>query len=139
MRALLGYGPLGKTFTIVLASSYYESYGVVLAVVVAGALLVAVAFTAARLVAPHHPLREKLTTYECGIDPVGDGWSQSQVRYYIYGFLFVIFDVESVFLFPWARVFESLGYAAVVEMAIFIGILAVGLLYAWRKGVLRWA
>ena len=120
-------------------SDYYSSYGVVLAVVAAGALLVAVAFTAARLIAPSRPTRSKLTTYECGIDPVGEGWSQSQVRYYVYGFLFVIFDVESVFLFPWARVFESLGYAAVVEMAIFIGILAVGLLYAWRKGVLRWA
>jgi NADH-quinone oxidoreductase subunit A len=118
---------------------YYSSYGVVLAVVAAGALLVAVAFTAARLIAPHRPHRAKLTTYECGIDPVGEGWSQSQIRYYVFGFLFVIFDVESVFLFPWARVFESLGWAAVVEMGIFIGILAAGLLYAWRKGVLRWA
>ena len=118
---------------------YYESYGVVLAVLVAGVGLVAVAFGAARLIAPHRPLPEKLTTFECGIDPVGEGWSQSQVRYYIYGFLFVIFDVEAVFLFPWAGIFEGLGYQAVVEMAIFIGILAVGLLYAWRKGVLRWA
>ncbi len=118
---------------------YYQSYGVVLAVLVAGAGLVAVAFVLARAVAPRHPLPAKLTTYECGIDPVGEGWSQSQVRYYIYGFLFVIFDVESVFLFPWARVFAGLGYQAVVEMAIFIGILAVGLLYAWRKGVLKWA
>ena len=70
---------------------------------------------------------------------MGEGWSQSQIRYYVYGFLFVIFDVESVFLFPWARVFVTLGYTAVVEMAIFIGILGAGLLYAWRKGVLRWA
>jgi NADH-quinone oxidoreductase subunit A len=120
-------------------STYYESYGVVLAVLVAGIGLVAVAFGAARLIAPRRPLPEKLTTYECGIDPVGEGWSQTQVRYYIYGFLFVIFDVESVFLFPWARVFEGLGYQAVVEMAIFIAILGVGLLYAARKGVLRWA
>ena len=120
-------------------SDYYASYGVVLAVLAAGALLVAVAFGTAHLVAPSKPNREKLSTYECGIDPVGYGWSQSHVRYYVYGFLFVIFDVESVFLFPWARVFESLGYAAVVEMTIFIAILAVGLLYAWRKGVLRWA
>ncbi|HEY7400955.1 MAG TPA: NADH-quinone oxidoreductase subunit A [Actinomycetota bacterium] len=118
---------------------YFQSYGVVLAVVVAGAALVAVAFTAAKLVAPRRPLPEKLTTYECGIDPVGQGWSQSQVRYYIYGFLFVIFDVESVFLFPWARIFERLGLTAVVEMGIFIGILAVGLLYAWKKDVLKWA
>jgi NADH-quinone oxidoreductase subunit A len=119
--------------------SYYESYSVVLAVIIAGALLVAVAFGLARLMAPRHPFAGKLTTYECGIDPVGEGWSQSQIRYYIYGFLFVIFDVESVFLFPWARVFQSLGYQAVWEMGVFIAILAVGLLYAWRKGVLKWA
>jgi NADH-quinone oxidoreductase subunit A len=94
---------------------YYSSYGVVLAVVAAGAILVGVAFGAARLIAPHRPHRDKLTTYECGIDPVGEGWSQSQIRYYVFGFLFVIFDVES-----------------------FIAILGAGLLYAWRKGVLRW-
>lgn len=120
--------------------NYYGSYGVVLAVMVAGVLLVAVAFTAGRLIAPHRPnAGGKRKTYECGIDPVGEGWSQSQVRYYVYGFLFVIFDVESVFLFPWARVYVSLGMQAVVSMAVFIGILAVGLLYAWRKGVLTWA
>ena len=139
MSALLGYalGELGKTFTSV-GTTYYSSYAVVLAVLVAGAGLVAVAFGAARLIAPHRPLPAKLTTYECGIDPVGEGWSQSQVRYYIFGFLFVIFDVESVFLFPWAAVFTGLGWTAVVEMFIFIAILAVGLLYAWRKGVLEW-
>ena len=87
--------------------TYLGSYGVVLAVVLAGALLVIVAFTAARLIAPQPPGREKMLTYECGIDPVGEGWSQSQIRYYVYGFLFVIFDVESVFLFPWARVFDD--------------------------------
>jgi len=119
--------------------TYFGSYGVVFAVVLAGALLVIVAFTAARLIAPSRPRPEKLLTYDCGIDPVGDGWSQSQIRYYVYGFLFVIFDVESVFLFPWAKVFQSLGYTAVVEMTIFIAILGVGLLYAWRKGVLKWA
>jgi NADH-quinone oxidoreductase subunit A len=119
--------------------TYYESYGVVLAVLIVGGGLVAVAFGAARLIAPRRPLPEKLLTYECGIDPVGEGWSQSQVRYYVYGFLFVNFDVEAVFLFPWARIFEDLGYQAVVEMGIFIGILGAGLLYAWRKGVLRWA
>ena len=134
---LLESALLGKTFTSV--ETYYQSYGVVLAVLVAGVGLVVVAFGTARLIAPRRPLPEKLLTYECGIDPVGEGWSQSQVRYYVYGFLFVIFDVESVFLFPWASIFERLGYQAVVEMAIFIGILAVGLLYAWRKGVLRWA
>lgn len=136
-HALLESALLAKTSANV--ETYYQSYGVVLAVLIAGAGLVAVAFGAGWLIAPRRPLQAKLTTYECGIDPVGEGWSQSQVRYYIYGFLFVIFDVESVFLFPWARVFESFGYQAVVEMGIFIGILAVGLLYAWRKGVLKWA
>ena len=120
------------------AETYFQSYGVVFAVAVGGVLLVAVALIAARVVAPRRPIAAKLTTYECGIDPVGEGWSQTQVRYFLYAFLFVIFDVESVFLFPWATVFESLGYAAVVEMAIFIGILGAGLLYAWRKGVLQW-
>jgi NADH-quinone oxidoreductase subunit A len=119
--------------------TYHQSYGVILAVIGAGAGLVVLALMTARVLAPRRPLPEKLTTYECGIDPVGEGWSQSQIRYYIYAFLFVIFDVESIFLFPWATVFESLGYTAVVEMAIFVGILAVGLLYAWRKGVLKWA
>jgi NADH-quinone oxidoreductase subunit A len=133
---LLG-SALEKSFTSV--ETYYESYGVVLAVLIAGVGLVAVAFGAARLIAPRRPLPDKLLTYECGIDPVGEGWSQSQVRYYVFGFLFVIFDVESVFLFPWAGIFARLGYQAVVEMAIFVGILAIGLLYAWRKGVLKWA
>jgi NADH-quinone oxidoreductase subunit A len=118
---------------------YFRSYGTLVALTVAGAGLVAVAILAAKAVAPKRLLPEKLTTYECGIDPVGEGWSQSQIRYYIYAFLFVIFDVESVFLFPWAVVFERLGMFAVVEMVIFIVILGAGLLYAWRKGVLRWA
>ena len=119
--------------------TYFESYGIVVALLIAGGGLVAVAFTAARIIAPRRQTREKLTTYECGIDPVGEGWSLSQIRYYIYAFLFVIFDVESVFLFPWATIFDRLGYQALVEMAIFVFILALGLLYAYRKGVLQWA
>ena len=118
---------------------FYQQYGTVVALSIAGAVLVAVAIGLARVVAPRRLLPEKLTTYECGIDPVGEGWSQSQIRYYIYAFLFVIFDVESVFIFPWAVVFERLGMYAVVSMSIFVLILAAGLLYAWRKGVLKWA
>jgi len=124
---------------IAAAETYYQSYGIVVALLIAGVGLVAVAFTAARVVAPRRQTFEKLTTYECGIDPVGEGWSQSQIRYYIYAFLFVIFDVESVFLFPWAAIFERLGYQAVAEMGIFVFILALGLLYAYRKKVLHWA
>jgi NADH-quinone oxidoreductase subunit A len=128
---------LENLFTSV--TDYFQSYGTLVLLTAAGVGLVAVAFGAAKVVAPRRPLPEKLTTYECGIDPVGEGWSQSQIRYYIYAFLFVIFDVESVFLFPWAVVFERLGMFAVVEMALFIVVLGLGLLYAWRKGVLKWA
>jgi NADH-quinone oxidoreductase subunit A len=86
------------------------------------------------------PTHEKLLTYECGVDPVGEGWAHTQVRYYVYAFLYVIFAVDSIFLFPWATVFAAPGYGAttLVEMFIFLGFLAVGLLYAYKKGVLTW-
>jgi len=119
--------------------TYYASYTVVLAVSLVGALLVAVAFGAARAIAPSRPTAAKLTTYECGIDPVGEGWAHTQIRYYVYAFLFVIFDVEAVFLFPWATIFKDLGMQGLIEMFLFIGILSTGLLYAWRKDVLKWA
>ena len=121
------------------SETYFQSYGIVAAVVAAGAGLVILALATARALSPRRPTPDKLTTYECGIDPVGEGWSQSQIRYYIYAFLFVVFDVESVFLFPWATVFERLGYQAVVEMGVFIFVLGLGLLYAYRKKVLQWA
>jgi NADH-quinone oxidoreductase subunit A len=91
-----------------------------------------------RLVAPKVPKKEKLTTYESGVDPIGSGQSQTTIRYYMFALLFVVFDVEAVFLFPWAVVFEEIGLFAFIEMMIFILILALGLLYAWRKKVLDW-
>ena len=81
---------------------------------------------------------QKYMTYESGVDPVGDGWAQSNIRYYVFALLFVMFDVEAVFIFPWATRLETYGYFGLVEMAIFIFILALGLFYAWRKGVLKW-
>ena len=92
----------------------------------------------ASLFRPNRPTVEKLENYESGVDPVGDGWSQSQIRYYIFALLFVMFDVEAVFIFPWATRLEAYGYFGLVEMVIFMFILALGLAYAWRKGVLRW-
>jgi NADH-quinone oxidoreductase subunit A len=118
--------------------TYYQQYATVLGVLIAGVGLVALAFGAAAIISPRGKAPARLTTYECGIDPVGEGWAQTQIRYYIYAFLFVIFDVESVFLFPWATVFERLGMQAVIEMVIFVFILALGLLYAYRKKVLEW-
>src|SRR5947209_8682531 len=91
-----------------------------------------------RLIRPVRPQPQKYLNYECGVDPVGTGWSQSHIRYYVFALLFVMFDVEAVFLFPWAVRLDALGTFGLVEMGVFIVILALGLLYAWRKGVLRW-
>lgn len=112
---------------------------VVAAVTAGGILFVAAGMLANRLLRPHQPTAEKLTTYESGVDPVGEGWAQSQVRYYLYAFLYVVFAVDAVYLFPWAVVLADLGVAALVEMGVFLGILAVGLLHAWRRGALRWS
>jgi NADH-quinone oxidoreductase subunit A len=91
-----------------------------------------------RILRPDRPQEQKYLTYESGVDPVGSGWTQSQVRYYIFAVLFVMFDVEAVFIFPWAIQLETFGTFGLVEMAVFIIILALGLAYAWRKKVLRW-
>jgi NADH-quinone oxidoreductase subunit A len=121
-------------------TNYFWQYGTIGGLAVLGVAFAVIAFTLNRMMRPRKPTAEKYTTYECGIDPVGQGWSQTQIRYYIFAFLFVIFDVESVFLFPWAVVFEDFAKAGqvLVEMIIFIGILALGLLYAWKKKVLEW-
>lgn len=95
-------------------------------------------FLLARLIRPSDPTAIKLSTYECGETPVGSGWIQFNVRFYIFALMFVIFDVETVFLFPWAIAYQSLGLFAFIEMLVFIGILLFGLYYAWRKGLLRW-
>lgn len=84
------------------------------------------------------PSPAKLTTYECGMDPIGDSWIRFNTRYYLFALLFVVFDVEAVFLYPWAVAYRQLGLYAFVEMAIFIGILLIGYLYAWNKKALEW-
>ncbi|MCB0215435.1 MAG: NADH-quinone oxidoreductase subunit A [Caldilineae bacterium] len=93
---------------------------------------------AAWLLRPHRPGPIKQTTYECGLETVGDTWLQFKVQYYLYALIFVLFDVETVFLYPWAVAYNKLGILALVEMFIFLAILAVGLAYAWRKGALEW-
>ncbi len=99
------------------------------------------------LVRPHDPYSEKRTTYECGIEPIGHSWSQFNIRYYLFALVFVVFDVETVFLYPWARVFRTLTSVTIVpgmgtfvlgEMMVFLAILVVGYAYAWRKGALEW-
>ena len=81
---------------------------------------------------------EKLTTYECGEEPVGNAWIQFNIRFYVFALIFIVFDVEAVFLLPWATVFRQLGPLAYVEGLVFIGILVVALAYVWRKGDLAW-
>jgi NADH-quinone oxidoreductase subunit A len=121
---------------------YLGSYATLGLLLVVGALVFVGAFSANRLLRPANPANPpgKRATYESGVDPVGSGWAQVQIRYYIYAFLYVMFAVESVFLFPWATIYAKPGFgtSAVVEMAVFVGVLALGLLYAWRKKVLRW-
>ena len=117
---------------------YYADYLPLVTIIVVGVLLVGAMLGGNRMLRPSHATHEKLLTYECGVDPVGEGWAQTHVRYYVYAYLYVIFAVDAVFLFPWATVFAALGWVSVGEMGVFIGILAVGLVYAWRQGVLTW-
>lgn len=122
--------------------SYLGSYATLGLLVVAGVLFLAAAFGANRVLRPSRPAASpgKTESYECGVDPVGADWAQAQIRYYVYAYLFVIFAVEAVFLFPWATVYAEpeFGLVTVAEMGIFVGVLALGILYAWRKRVLRW-
>ena len=119
---------------------YLGSYATLALVLAAGVLVFVGAFAANKLLRPAHPAEPagKRLSYESGVDPVGVGWSQSQVRYYIFALLFVLFDVEAVFIFPWATRLEVYGWFGAIEMIVFIVLLSLGLLYAWRKGVLRW-
>ncbi len=123
-----------------MAAGYLGSYATLGLLLAAGVGFFVVAFSANRLLRPHRPTPGKLSTYECGLDPVGGDWAQTQIRYYVYAYLYVLFAVESVFLFPWALVFDRPGFGGVTvaEMAIFVAVLALGLLYAWRKRVLSW-
>ena len=105
---------------------------------IAAILLAGLLLGVAAAIRPSRPSYDKLMAYESGVDPVGIGWSQSQIRYYIFALLFVMFDVEAVFIFPWAVGLETYDVFGLVEMAIFVAILLLGLVYAWRKGVLRW-
>jgi NADH-quinone oxidoreductase subunit A len=119
---------------------YLDGYAVVALMALVGVVFVTTAFLANRMLRPVVATPEKHTTYECGLDPVGDGWAQNHIRYYVFAYLYVIFAVDAVYLFPWATIFDAPGYGAttLIEMFVFIGFLAVGILYAYRRGVLRW-
>ena len=121
-----------------MTTDFFADYVAVLIAAIIGFLLVATALIANRILAPRQPSRAKATTYECGMLPIGRSRTQVHFRYYLFAILFLIFDIEAVFLFPWAVTFLDIGEAAFYEMVLFIIILGFGLLYAWKKGVLRW-
>ena len=116
----------------------FGNYLPVLIATVLGFILVITALIGSRLLAPYSEERGKGTTYECGMLPVRRASTNVGVRFYLYAILFIIFDVEAVFIFPWAVSFVEVGAQAYWEMVLFVGILAVGLVYAWKKGALQW-
>jgi NADH-quinone oxidoreductase subunit A len=120
-------------------SDFLRAYLTVAVFGAAAVLLVLGVLGLGSLLRPNHPSRQKLVNYESGVDPMGPGAAQSNIRYYVFALLFVMFDVEAVFIFPWALGLEDYGTFGLIEMGVFIVILVLGLLYAWRKGVLRWA
>ena len=121
-----------------MLSDYFADYVAVLIATILGVALVGTALIANAILAPKDPTRDKGVTYECGMLPIGRSRTQVHFRYYLFAILFLIFDIEAVFLFPWAVTFVQIGEQAFYEMIAFIAILGFGLLYAWKKGVLRW-
>ena len=106
-------------------------------------LLIAIGFPLlpiilARLIAPKKPNPIKSASYECGMESKGDSWVQFKVQYYVYALIFVIFDIEVIFIYPWAVAFKQMGLFALIEMFVFLAILGFGLVYAWKKNVLEW-
>lgn len=121
-------------------SDYYLNYFTIFVFVLVGLGLFGAMIGVARVLQPRRQTAVKLATYECGVEAEGDWWTQQHVRYYVFALLFVIFDIEAAFIFPWATVMGTVAdaWAVLVEMAIFVGILVAALAYAIRKGLLRW-
>lgn len=126
----------GSVNFIVFVLSGYEY---LLGFLLACSLVPILALTASKLLRPSGGGPERRTTYESGMEPIGGAWIQFNIRYYMFALVFVVFDVETVFLYPWAVAFNQLGLLAFVEALIFIAILVVALVYAWRKGALEWS
>ena len=116
----------------------YRDFGTIFIFILMGIVLVYVPLLIQKLVAPSNPNPDKLATYECGEESEGSAWVQFNIRFYVIALIFLIFDVEVVFLFPWSVVFTELGMLAFVEMGIFLFILIIGLAYVWKKGDLDW-
>jgi NAD(P)H-quinone oxidoreductase subunit 3 len=116
-----------------------SGYEYLLGFIFACGLVPLLALVGSKLLRPKNRGGERRTTYESGMEPIGGAWIQFNIRYYMFALVFVIFDVETVFLYPWAVAFSRLGLLAFIEALIFIAILVVALFYAWRKGALEWS
>ena len=125
-----------------------SAWGEVLLFIIGGLLFVSLALLVSKIIRPNRPNVEKLTSYESGEEPIGSPWIQYNIRFYVIALIFILFEVEIVFLFPWATIFSnkelisetngSWGWLAMTEMLIFVGLLALGLAYAWKNGHLDW-
>lgn len=125
-----------------------SEFGTILLFIIGAIVFVVAGTLASRIIRPSKPNPEKLTSYECGEEPIGDAWGQFNIKFYIIALIFLVFEVEMIFLFPWATVFGRAeiiadtngmwGWFAVTEALIFVGILFLGLVYAWKKGFLDW-
>ena len=124
----------GSEALFVYLSKYFPIFLFIFTGLILGMLTLLVSY----FVQPRYPEPEKLSTYECGAEPFSDARMPFPVRYYIFAMLFVIFDIEVIFLYPWAVVFTKIGIVGLVEMLIFIGLFVVAYVYAWRKGALEW-
>ncbi len=116
----------------------YVDYLIIGGFVLIGLTFVAATVAASNVLSPSAPSEEKGETYECGSKPVGPPWVQFRVGYYVYALLFVVFDIETVFLYPWAVAFGNPGFFILIEMLVFVAILVAGLAYAWKEGALTW-
>ncbi len=113
--------------------SHVFAFGILAIIFVAGGLVTS------KMLRPNNPNQFKLSSYECGEDTIGGAWVKFNIRYYVVALIFILFDVEILFLFPWALVFKAMGWFAIAEMFTFLGILLVGYIYVWMKGDLDWA
>jgi NADH-quinone oxidoreductase subunit A len=138
MVPLLAASVFQSARTPVEAAAPIYGYVPVVLFFVAAVVLPLVLLTVSRLLGRHVYETAKMAPYECGVEPIGSAHEQFSVRYYIVAMLFLIFDVETIFLLPWAVIYDQLAIFGLIEMLIFIGILVVGYYYAWRKGALEW-
>lgn len=115
-----------------------NEYGIVGILFLGGIGFGVISIILSRLLQKHRPYPEKLLTYECGMRAEGSAWIGFRISYFLYALVFLIFDIETIFLYPWAVKFQSLGLFAIIEMCIFLGILIIGFWYAWREGAFEW-